>query len=104
MKKNKKLTTRGKMPSYGSQDSKRFNNIQNMISSNTEAEASPYLGGGLGYFGTDARQIDRAGSPGGTYVPEVSEEGEGIITIRPFETVYEEPFLTSANELIFVRE
>jgi hypothetical protein len=31
-------------------------------------------------------------------------EEEGIITIRPFETVYEEPFLTSANELIFVRE
>ena len=79
MKKIKRLSTRGKMPSYSSQDSKRFNNIQNIISSNTEAEASPYLGGGLGYFGTDAYQIDHAGSPGGTYIPEISEESEGII-------------------------
>ena len=62
MKKLKKIS-RDKILTGNSDNAKRFNNIQSIINANTESEVSPYLGGGLGYFGTDADQLDRAGSP-----------------------------------------
>ena len=35
--------------------------------------------------------------------PTGQQEQEGELVIHPFQTVYEEPFITSGNELMYVR-
>ena len=80
MKKLKRISTRGKILNNDSQDSTRFNNIQNIIQANTESEVSPYLSGGLGYFGTDAYQIDHAGSPRNSNISSEIPDDENIVS------------------------
>ena len=80
MKKIKKNSKKGKILMPSQEQMRRFNNVQNVIESNTQAEVSPYLGGGLGYFGTDVDQIDRAGSlRNSTRDFEISSEEEGFV-------------------------